>query len=82
MKEETYKTLDDILRIYFGCKKTFSAKQKRIILEDGVEQYFTKKGYETYCKLINLLYDLQNLSVICDAERAEHELDCIVQFEK
>lgn len=56
MNEETYKTLDDILRIYFGCKKIFSAKQKRIILEDGVEQYFTKKGYEAYSTASSLIF--------------------------
>ncbi len=81
MQKEPYKTLEDILRIYFGCKNPFSAKQK-ICFEDGIGQHFAKKGYESYCKLITLLYDLQKLNILCDAERSEFELDRIVRFEE
>ena len=57
-----FKTLEDILKEYFGCKgNAFLRHPKKIY--DGMYEYFTKSGSKSYGKLVVLLEELENLGV-------------------
>ena len=55
-----FKTLEDILQEYFGCKGNAFLKKPREIY-DGTCEYFTKSGSEAYGRLESLLEDLARL---------------------
>lgn len=55
-----FKTLEDILQEYFGCKGNAFLKKPREI-HDGTCEYFTKSGSKSYGKLVALLEDLGRL---------------------
>ena len=55
-----FKTLEDILQEYFGCKGNAFLKRPREIY-DGTCEYFTKSGSKAYGRLESLLEDLEKL---------------------
>lgn len=82
MAEKQFKSLDDILQEYFGCKGSAFLKHPREIY-DGTVEYFTKSGAKAYSRLEELLQDLSNLGVFedlyTDAEEIIEVLDEIVR---
>lgn len=61
-----YKTLEEVLQDYFGCKKVFTKTGE-----------LTVAGNKAYNKLIELMYDLQSLGLPI-GERIDDELDSII----
>ena len=69
-------TLGDVLVKHFGCKKPFLAKPKICIDEQGEHyQPFTAAGVKAYEKLVELIYDLEELGVISGSGKAVMLLD-------
>lgn len=69
-------TLEDILTKHFGCKKPFLAKPKICTDEQGeYYQPFTAAGSKAYEKLVELIYDLDELGVISGSGKAVMLLD-------
>ena len=62
------KTLEEILQEYFNCKHPFK--------KDGD---LSESGLNAYKKLTDLLYDLEALEVIEDADDAVETLDYIIK---
>lgn len=63
--------LGSVLKRYAGSEIT-------IFAADG---NFTSEGYNTYCDLCSMLYDVAALTHSFDVEKVEKELDKIVEFE-
>lgn len=74
------KTLEDILREYFGCKKPF-LNIPVPTNSDGDMRYLTRHGETAYCRLTCLLEDLAALGVLTNVSVAIDELDAIVRQE-
>ena len=71
-------TLEDILRKYFGVHKVLLNTPKKIFNSYGELEkvnYLTVNGYNAYSKMIDLLYDLEGLGVLRNAEQIERKLD-------
>ena len=66
-----FKSLEDILKEYFGCKGNAFLKKPREIY-DGTYEYFTKSGSNAYSKLVSLIEDLGALDAF-DGTRATAE---------
>ena len=76
--------LEEIIRKAFGCKKVFLKKPKLISEEkDGTKnyEYFTKQGAEGYEKLTEIIYGLETMGLIADANEIIETLDAIVRQE-
>ena len=76
--------LESILGHCFGCKRPFLAKKKLDCIEaDGEKhyQYLTASGNKAYSKLVDLVYGLQNIGVIDDADEIIEQLDALVSEE-
>lgn len=74
-------TLEDILRKYFRVHKVLLNTPKKIFNSYGELEkvnYLTVNGYNAYCKMIDLLYDLERLGVLRNAEQIERKLNAIV----
>lgn len=79
-----FKSLEDILVEYFGCKgSAFLRNPKKI--DEGNYEYFTESGFKAYQKLLLLLDDLFTLGVFedtdVDVEDVTQALDEIVRQE-
>ena len=73
-------TVEEILQKHFGCKKPF-LKRPRSYTDDecGTRyEYMTRHGHRSYSKLVELIYDLENLGVGIDATHTIETLDNIV----
>lgn len=71
------KTLEDILKKYFGCDKPFLDEPVQTEYNDYVStEYFTLEGGKAYGKLTALLYDL---SALLDGYKFENAND-VVEF--
>ena len=77
--DESGTTLESILKKYFGCRKPFRNTPKIEKNDDGETSYtfLTNRGFEAYDKLVELVYDLEDIGVIRDANEVVEELDCI-----
>ena len=55
--------LESILMRYFGCKKVYRDKPKVVYeLDEERTEYLTEEGFKAYGKLVDLLYELSNLT--------------------
>lgn len=57
-----FKSLEDILVEYFGCKGNAFLRNPKIV-KDEYAEYFTKSGAKAYDKLTQLIEDLFALGV-------------------
>lgn len=76
-------SLAGILHRYFGCEKPFRVRPKVVGYHDGdplspIYEYMTKDGNEAYEKLTDLLYALENLGALDNANEVVETLDSIV----
>lgn len=76
-------SLAGILRRYFGCEKPFRVRPKVVGYNEGdpsspIYERMTKGGVEAYKKLTELLYALENLGALDDANEVIETLDAIV----
>lgn len=77
---ETPSSLEDILR-RFGCEKPFlKNRQLDYIENDGTRHYrsLTASGNDAYNLLTDVIYGLQNIDVIDNADEIIEQLDDIV----
>lgn len=68
-----FKSLENILIKYFGCRGNAFLKNPREIY-DGTYEYFTKSGAIAYEKLEALIWDLQNLGLFEDCDTSAEEI--------
>lgn len=81
---ESPSTLEDILK-RFGCEKPFlKNRQVDNIDYDGTRhyRYLTESGNKAYNLLTDVIYGLQNIGVIDNANDIIDELDSIVSSEE
>ena len=76
-------SLAGILRRYFGCEKPFRVRPKIVGYNEGdpsspIYEHMTKDGNEAYAKLTELLYALEKLGALDDANEVVETLDAIV----
>lgn len=76
-------SLAGILHRYFGCEKPFRVRPKVVGYHDEdpsspIYEYMTKDGNEAYAKLTELLYALEKLGALEDANEVVETLDGIV----
>ena len=78
--DNDYVDLESILRNGFGSSKPFLKTPKIYHDRDGEKsyEYFTKSGAEAYGKLTSVIYALENLGVLEDANEIVENLDDIV----
>ena len=73
-------TIEEILQKHFVCKKPFLKKPKPYTDDEcGTRhEYMTQHGSRSYSRLVVLIYDLESLGVVTDANHIIETLDNIV----
>ena len=77
-------TLEEILRRYFGSEKPFLKKKQVDYIDDDGEKHYrhlTVSGNDAYNCLVDVLYGLQNIGIIDNANEAIERLDALVSEE-
>lgn len=78
--------IETILKRYFGCKNPFLKNPKRIPESETVGEYeefeyMTKAGICAYNKLVGVVYSLEEIGLINNANALVDRLDAIVDSE-
>lgn len=77
-------TLEEILRRYFGSEKPFLKKKQVDYIDDDGEKHYrhlTVSDNDAYNCLVDVLYGLQNIGIIDNANEAIERLDALVSEE-
>lgn len=78
-------SLEEILKMCFGCKKPFLKKKQIDYIESDGEKHFrflTVAGSKAYGDLVDVVYGLEMIGVISDANEIVEQLDDIVSSEQ